>query len=674
MPAWQRVLENLHRIEVASGEEPGGESIILWTFTGGHVNRGEVQEPFGGDRSALVELERRGLIGVRMTANTVVVWLTVAGYRHLQALPSVNERNASVAAPDLLLVHEELLEILVDFEAVEPPAERGSEILLLKVNGGTILHRPGHRDQFDRPWSQLEHLADEGMIRLSPTAKGSVIAYITPAGYRHIEELRRPAADSVSRGQGKDVFISYASEDRAVVDRLTAALDKRGVTYWRDQVEIRIGDSINQSIDKGIAHSRFGVPVLSASYFAKSWPQRELDGLVQLEAAGTGFRVLPIWHGVSSADVLQYSPTLAGKRARSTKTTSYDAIADEIADVIKGDRAAWRAQIPRAATEPGEILPDAPAPAPGLPERATVAIHWVGQGTGMSTPGHPADPLLTQFVTASQARELLGQRSEAGDPLFELGRAPDHDPEAQRDLRDARRAMASHVAAGQELETELGGLVDEELLAMHSIYWEQRVTAWDRDASASVTARIPGWRPIVSPGSVRVENRPEWRDMLLAFLADRMGLFSTILRRVGTQHVGYVPRVADPSTVFTTTINGRQVELRATDEGQITPRNKDEVRALDNAGFAPIEVPLEVVMHLEPRWLSGDRTQVEKTVITLAAELERTARGGRVDHAVLNHMRKRINAFQRHPSALSDDDVHALAHDITEAIRGGRRP
>lgn len=108
--------------------------------------------------------------------------------------------------------------------------------------------------------------------------------------------------------------------------------------------------------------------------------------------------------------------------------------------------------------------------------------------------------------------------------------------------------------------------------------------------------------------------------------------------------------------------------------GQITPRNKDEVRALDNAGFAPIEVPLEVVMHLEPRWLSDDRTQAEKTVITLAAELERSARGGRQDHAVLNHLRKRINAFQRHPSALSDDDVHALAHDITEAIQGGRRP
>jgi len=161
--------------------------------------------------------------------------------------------------------------------------------------------------------------------------------------------------------------------------------------------------------------------------------------------------------------------------------------------------------------------------------------------------------------------------------------------------------------------------------------------------------------------------------MLLVFLGDRMGLFSTILRRVGTHHVGYVPRVADPSTVFTTTINGRQVELRATDDGQITPRNKDEVRALDNAGFAPIDVPLEVVMHLEPRWLSDDRTQAEKTVITLATELERSARGGRQDLAVLNHLRKRIDAFQRNPSALSDGDVHTLAHDITDAMQGGPR-
>ncbi|MBK7977148.1 MAG: hypothetical protein IPK07_29080 [Deltaproteobacteria bacterium] len=63
--------------------------------------------------------------------------------------------------------------------------------------------------------------------------------------------------------------------------------------------------------------SRFGIVVLSHAFFAKKWPQLELDGLAALEVAGRQ-RILPIWHGLSSAEVLTYSPTLAGKVAART--------------------------------------------------------------------------------------------------------------------------------------------------------------------------------------------------------------------------------------------------------------------------------------------------------------------------------------------------------------------
>jgi len=44
---------------------------------------------------------------------------------------------------------------------------------------------------------------------------------------------------------------------------LDDALRDRGVTVWYDEFKLRIGDSLRRNIDAGIAHSRFGLVVLS---------------------------------------------------------------------------------------------------------------------------------------------------------------------------------------------------------------------------------------------------------------------------------------------------------------------------------------------------------------------------------------------------------------------------
>ncbi len=54
-----------------------------------------------------------------------------------------------------------------------------------------------------------------------------------------------------------DVFISHASEDKkAVVLPLADALKKAGIKVWLDQQELRIGDSLREKIDEGLAKSR----------------------------------------------------------------------------------------------------------------------------------------------------------------------------------------------------------------------------------------------------------------------------------------------------------------------------------------------------------------------------------------------------------------------------------
>lgn len=170
----------------------------------------------------------------------------------------------------------------------------------------------------------LKSLAKEGLIE-----RGGVSAELrwrlTTAGYRQLREHRRLGASpdsispvSVKSGDRLDVFISHASEDKAEVARpLFELLTDDGLKVWFDEAELRLGDSLRRKIDDGLARCRYGVVILSPSFFAKEWPQRELDGLVAREAGGQKV-ILPIWHRVTRDDVVRYSPTLADKYAVNT--------------------------------------------------------------------------------------------------------------------------------------------------------------------------------------------------------------------------------------------------------------------------------------------------------------------------------------------------------------------
>ena len=96
-----------------------------------------------------------------------------------------------------------------------------------------------------------------------------------------------------------DLFVSYASEDRVgFVLSLVDALRKCGVTIWFDQNELALGDSLRESINTGLAQSRFTVLVLSRHSLAKNWPRQEWDAVLALEEDGRK-RVLPLIYGVS---------------------------------------------------------------------------------------------------------------------------------------------------------------------------------------------------------------------------------------------------------------------------------------------------------------------------------------------------------------------------------------
>ena len=45
--------------------------------------------------------------------------------------------------------------------------------------------------------------------------------------------------------------------------------------------------------------------------------------------------MLPIWHNITKQEVINYSPSLADKMARSTTDFTVEEIAEEIADLIR---------------------------------------------------------------------------------------------------------------------------------------------------------------------------------------------------------------------------------------------------------------------------------------------------------------------------------------------------
>ena len=141
-----------------------------------------------------------------------------------------------------------------------------------------------------------------------------------------------PAVESGE--QSHDVFISHASEDKDdIVRPLANALVGKGLVVWYDEFTLRIGDSLRQKIDRGLANSRVGLVVLSPSFIAKGWTNYELDGIVTRTVSGEQI-LLPIWHNITKQQVVDFSPSLADKVARSTATHTVEEIAAEIADLL----------------------------------------------------------------------------------------------------------------------------------------------------------------------------------------------------------------------------------------------------------------------------------------------------------------------------------------------------
>ncbi|XLR21245.1 disease resistance protein RPP13-like [Arachis ipaensis] len=101
-----------------------------------------------------------------------------------------------------------------------------------------------------------------------------------------------------------DVFLSFRGFTRyGFTDRLYHALCERGITTFRDDENLRVGDRIRDTLLEAIERSRMSIAVLCKDYASSTWCLDELVQIMKCWNNGKHQPVLPIFYQVEPSDV-----------------------------------------------------------------------------------------------------------------------------------------------------------------------------------------------------------------------------------------------------------------------------------------------------------------------------------------------------------------------------------
>ena len=147
-----------------------------------------------------------------------------------------------------------------------------------------------------------------------------------------------------------DVFISHAFEDKNdFANELALELTKAGLKVWYSGFELKLGDSIAESINKGLKGAAFGIVIISPVYFQKRWAMNELNALFAREEGQN--KILPILHNITVGELKEHFPILADRYTISS-AQGMDFIIRKIWQAIAGTRGSHNKIL--SAPEPGK--------------------------------------------------------------------------------------------------------------------------------------------------------------------------------------------------------------------------------------------------------------------------------------------------------------------------------
>lgn len=108
------------------------------------------------------------------------------------------------------------------------------------------------------------------------------------------EGLKHKESRHIEQKEEKVVFLSHSSKDKPFIRQLAADLTNEGILVWLDEQQIKVGDSINNSINQGLAESDYFVIALSDDSVQSEWVKRELNSALIDEIEEKKVKVLPL--------------------------------------------------------------------------------------------------------------------------------------------------------------------------------------------------------------------------------------------------------------------------------------------------------------------------------------------------------------------------------------------
>ncbi len=102
-----------------------------------------------------------------------------------------------------------------------------------------------------------------------------------------IREATSPLDDRQPR-----VFFSYSHADAEAVRKVADGLRATGVEVWIDEAELKPGDNINFSIERGLDSADFVAFFISGSSLSSHWARQELDAAISRQVSGGGGAIL----------------------------------------------------------------------------------------------------------------------------------------------------------------------------------------------------------------------------------------------------------------------------------------------------------------------------------------------------------------------------------------------
>lgn len=120
-------------------------------------------------------------------------------------------------------------------------------------------------------------------------------------------------ADKQTAAEKPDAFICHDSRDKdEFVRPLVREISANHRTVWFDEYSLKVGDSLREGIENGIRVSKKCVLVITSNFLNNTgWTKAEFDSIIQ-KHIDEGMEILPVWIGVNSKEVREYSTILKG--------------------------------------------------------------------------------------------------------------------------------------------------------------------------------------------------------------------------------------------------------------------------------------------------------------------------------------------------------------------------